>query len=204
MRHRLADPSIPLRASASRVLAGCVALVAAACIDLKPAEPPLVRHLTLAPPSATSGARATSPNDPLLRIGRVDVAESIRDRLIRRVSAYEVRYDDFARWAEPLERTLERDLDAILFQTGTYTPDDAAPRRLDVELVAFEEQVTPRRAGVVALLVRLTGPDGQRLIDRRIEASQVIVGDDPAVAAEALSAALHAAIRQLSDLIALK
>ncbi len=181
-----------------------LALTTVSCLDLKPEAAPPVRWFSIPTAAPEPAGELVSPADPRLRLGALRVVDSIGDRLIRRVSAYEVTYDDLARWSEPPQGFLERALDSALFRTRLFTEDPAADRRLDVELVRFEERLVPRRVGAVAIQVMLTNRAGDALFRRRIEAVEPISGEDPALVAEALAEALHRVVAELVELLSVQ
>lgn len=188
-------------AAAARAVALAATLVSGSCVDLKPAAPPPVRYLTVPPPSAAGGA-APDPADPRLRLAPIVSSAALGDRLVQRLSDYEVRFVDSVRFADPPDVLVRRALAAELFQGGGFTPSDVASRSLEVELVAFEEALRPRHEARVGLIVRVVGERGDAVTERIVEASAPIDGSDAALVAEALAAALVSAAAEVRDLAA--
>ncbi|MEM8710692.1 MAG: ABC-type transport auxiliary lipoprotein family protein [Planctomycetota bacterium] len=185
------------------------ALVSPACLSLTPDAPPPVRWLSIMPSASRPGTSQTGvttpePNVPRLRLGSVTASDAITDQYIRRISAVELQYADFVRWAESPAVVVERLLEDELFQRQGFTLDTRATRRLDVEIIAFEEQQIPRRQGHIAIIAKLVAEDGQALVNRRFEATLPVDGEDPALVAEALTEGIQRVAREVGELIALK
>jgi len=92
------------------VLAGLVLLAAGCSLPLPQAQPDLTRYFVLQegvkPPAETAQGPAR-----LIRIDRVDVPAYLLDRpMAVRRGPNEIRYLDAARWAEPLDQSLARNL----------------------------------------------------------------------------------------------
>lgn len=186
-------------APAARASALLAALLASSCLDLKPAPPPPVRYLTV-PAVGGSGVGAPEPEDPRLRLSPVLASAALGDRLVQRISDYEVRFVDSIRFADAPDVLVRRALSAELYQRGGFVPSDVAPRSLEVELVAFEEVLGPRHEARIALVVRVVGGAGAAAEERRIEARSPIEGSDAALVAEALALALESAAAEAADL----
>lgn len=195
--------------TSTAVALALTALVSPGCLSLTPDAPPPVRWLSIMPAASrpgTSQAGVTTPepNVPRLRLGAVTASDAITDQYVRRISAVELEYADFVRWAESPAVVVERVLEDELFQRQGFTLDTRAERRLDVEVIAFEEQQIPRRQGHVAMVVKLVGADGQALVNRRFEATLPVDGEDPALVAEALTEGIQRVAREVGELLALK
>jgi len=191
----------PRTARAARALALAATLLTGSCVDLKPPPPPPVRYLTVPPPAGAGGA-APDLEEPRLRLAPIVVSAALGDRLVQRVSDYEVRFVDSVRFADPPEVLVRRALAAELFQGGGFTPSELAPRSLEVELVAFEEALRPRHEAHVGLIVRVVGERGDVATERMVEARAPIEGSDAALVAESLAAALGSVAAEVRDIAA--
>ncbi len=188
----------------------CVALaLAPSCLNVTPEAPPPTRWLSIMPEAPRPGTNQggvenQAPRTPNLRLGAVVASDAITDELIIRVSDVEVRYDPFVRWAESPAVVVERMLADELFQRHGFQLDAGATRRLDIEVIAFEEYRTPRRGGRVALQAILVDGDGKSLIHRRFSADIPVNGEDPALIAEALMTGVGRVVGEIAELMALK
>lgn len=172
------------------------------CLDLKPDAAPLVRWLTVGEFDSTSPEAPGAPAVSALRLGRIHSSDGINDRLMRRQSPFEVVYDDQVRWIEPPALALQRGVEEELFRRRGFVRDERAARRLDVELLGFEERIAPRHEAVVSAAFRLSDESGTTLLDRRLESRQPIAGDkDPADVAEALSKAMSSVVAEMADFL---
>jgi cholesterol transport system auxiliary component len=109
-------------------------------------------------PAAIAGSPADAAPAPLdLRIGRIEPAAHLEERIAYRVSDSELAYYDDRRWTEPPEQFLRRALERELFETRAFRRviSGAAPT-LDVELLGFEEvrQGAPRARLSLLLTLR--------------------------------------------------
>lgn len=105
-------PPSPQRfGAASWLLACCFSLLLAGCsIPLPQAQPDLTRYFVLGLEARPAGA-ATAENLPVVRLMPVDVPAYLGDKpLAVRRGGNEIHYLDAARWAEPLDQGLERNL----------------------------------------------------------------------------------------------
>ncbi|MEM6674090.1 MAG: ABC-type transport auxiliary lipoprotein family protein [Planctomycetota bacterium] len=179
-----------------------LAAVTAACIDLEPDPAPAIRWLSLDARADAEPSELPPPAEPALVLARVTVAESIPDRLVRRISPVEVAYDDLARWNEPLDDALRRALEDELYRRRGFVRRGASSgRTLEVELVTFE--LAAGQASVAAI-ARLTDFDGVTVFDRRFETAAVVDGSDAGVIAEGLTDGLRDVVVEIADLAALR
>lgn len=211
--------------------AALVALVVlaagAGCAFTSKGEPLTPRYFSPVPAAVPStgdaaapeGARDASANDgasasdsvgaPLdLRIGRIEPAAYLEERISYRVDDAELAYYDDRRWTEPPEQLVRRALESQLFETQTFrrVVSGAAPT-LDVEVASFEEVrgETPRAR--LSLLVTLRD-DRHALLERTVsrEAPLAAGADvDPGRAlAKAMADALGRATREVARSVALE
>jgi cholesterol transport system auxiliary component len=188
-------------------LVACVAVAAApGCALTSKGEVQSPRFYS---PELAPGGTAIRPSAPglRLRLGQIEAASYLEERIAYRVTENELGYYDDRRWTEPPEQYLRRALGHELFeQRGLRRVLSGPGAILDVELTAFEEiRARPERARL-ALSYDLHD-------ERESFAAQSLVlevplppatGTDaeraPRVAA-ALATALSAAVAKVSDQI---
>jgi ABC-type uncharacterized transport system auxiliary subunit len=137
----------------------CAALFAAlssatlGCAFFTKSDPVVVRYFTPeglgspAGPSARFTAGTTSPAAVDLRIGRINSASYLRDRIAFRDESFEIGYYERLRWTEKPEAYLRRALGRALFQEqGVHQIVSGPGPTLEVDLDAFEELKSPRHA----------------------------------------------------------
>jgi cholesterol transport system auxiliary component len=96
----------------------------------------------LAMPASEPGARGLD-----LRMGRVNAASYLKDRIAFRDKNFEIGYYDELRWTEKPEAYLRRALGRALFEAQGVRQIISGPGpTLDVDLDAFEELRSPRHA----------------------------------------------------------
>jgi hypothetical protein len=129
-----------------------------------------------------------------------------RPQMATRVGPNQVAYDEYARWAQPLEsgmcRVLVQNL-ALLLDPAQVGPfpwlGPPIPRyTVEIEIRQFEESI----AATVQLTARWTIRDGTTkalLVTRETNASEPCGGGDPAAAVAALSQTLATLSRDVAD-----
>ena len=147
---------------------------------------------------ATPSATAT----PLeLRLGRVEPAAHLEERIAYRLSATELAYYDERRWTEPPDQFVRRALESELFERRGFrrVVSGAAPT-LDVEVLSFEEMRVGAPRARLSLLITLRD-DRHALFERTVSVDAPLgAGTDPGPAfAEAMAAALGDATRRVAD-----
>ncbi|MFT5732341.1 MAG: ABC-type uncharacterized transport system auxiliary subunit [Planctomycetota bacterium] len=188
----------------------CLALaLAPACLSLTPEPAPPTRWLSPMPAPSNPGMNGTGTKTPQpkvlsLRLGAVTASDAITDQLIQRISEVELTYLPNARWVEPPAALVQRMLEDELFQRRGFLLDAGAERRLDIQLIQFEEHLKPRREGRVALIAKLVDGDGKALMHRRFRASLPTGGEDPALIAQALTEGLRTVVQEIGELLSLK
>jgi len=140
-----------------------------------------------------------------LRLGRIEAAAHLEQRLAYRSSENELGYYDSWRWTEPPEAYLERALAQQLFeQYGLVHVVSGAARTLDVELSSFEElrSGAPRARVEVRLILR---DERRSLLERTLRVERAIAPGSPEEApvrlTRALSAALDEAVGKIAALV---
>lgn len=175
--------------------AGCAITSKSAAMPVRYYTPEVAREREPAPASvaAVPGAQ--------LRLGRVNAAAYIRDKIVYRTSAHEIGFHESWRWTEDAEATVRRALARELFQTHGLRQTISGPGiTLEVDLDAFEDRQRPRRAARVELTWRLRD-------DRLVRVQRTVVVERPILrhgdkltgeeVAVAMSGALAAALDQI-------
>jgi cholesterol transport system auxiliary component len=121
------------------------------CAFFSKSDPVVLRYFTpetIGPASDTSGgARAMQPTNLDLRMGRVNSASYVKDRIAFRDKGFEIGYYEDLRWTEKPEAFLRRALSRALFEEqGVHQIISGPGPTLDVDLDAFEELKSPRHA----------------------------------------------------------
>jgi cholesterol transport system auxiliary component len=137
-----------------------------------------------------------------LRLGRINAAAYIKDRIVFRESAYEVGYYEERRWTEMPESYVRRELSRALFDRRgvrqiMYGPGTA----LDVDLVAFEEVRVPKHVGRVELRFVVVGDRSVRFT-RSIAVERAVGNVTGDAAAGAIVQALSTAMVEAVDTLA--
>jgi ABC-type uncharacterized transport system auxiliary subunit len=157
--------------------------------------------------SVAAPAREAQPL--ALRLGRIEPAAHVEERIAYRVSDTELAYYDDRRWTEPPEEFVRRALEEELFERrGFQRVISGAAPTLDVEVLSFEERREGHPSARLTLAVTLRD-DRRALLDRTISVDVAIArgagsgkGDDADVGpalAEAMAGALASATRQVAD-----
>jgi cholesterol transport system auxiliary component len=174
------------------------------CAIFSKAEQMSPRYFSPATDLMPGGVQPGEPSKLELRLGQIDSAAHLEERIAYRLSDTELGYYQDRRWTEPPEEYLRRALAHELFERRRLgrVVAGAAPT-LDVELVSFEQvRHGPPRA---RLALRFSLRDERRsLLERAIVVEEPL---EPAAAKEeaeqlanALSGALSRAVTQLADL----
>lgn len=151
--------------------------------------------------SAAPSEAVTAP--PELRVGRIEPAAHLEERIAYRLSESELGYYDDRLWTEPPEQFVRRALESELFETRAFRRVVAgvAPT-LDVELLSFEElrQGSPRAR--LSLLITLRD-ERHALLERTISVEVPLVpgpeGDEGRALAAAMSSALARATKEIAQ-----
>lgn len=184
-------------------LLGLLALFAlTSCALTQKAQPTVPRFFSPEPAHAPASLpRVEQPVE--LRLGRVQAAAHIREKIIYRNSPNEFGFYEDLLWTERPENYLRRALTQTLFEEeGVRSIVTGAGSTLDVELVSFEEIRKPQHLAQVRLTLVLRDDRAVRLeqtltVERPIptvEKSQL-----PGAIAAALGDALRSAVVQVSE-----
>jgi len=150
-----------------------------------------------APPEPPAAERASAPE---LRIGRVEPAAHLEERIAYRVSTTELAYYEDRRWTEPPEQFVRRALELELFERRAFqrVVSGAAPT-LDVEVLRFEElREKPPRARL-ALLITLRD-ERHALLERTVSVDVPFEAEGDA--GPALAAAMASALGEATERVA--
>lgn len=143
-----------------------------------------------------------------LRLGRVEAASYLEERISYRLNGAELGYYEDRRWTEAPEHYLRRALERELFERRHLRRVVSGPgATLDVELTAFEE--LRRAPGSVRLALSYTVHDvRQSSLERSLVIERPLAdagGSDHAQkVAAALGIALNAAVSEISDQVVRK
>lgn len=147
---------------------------------------------------------ADAASAPLeLRIGRIEPAAYLEERIAYRVNDSELAYYEDRRWTEPPEQFVRRALESALFETRTFqrVVSGAAPT-LDVEVLSFDEVRGTKPSARLSLLVTLRD-ERRALLERTLtlESPLDLGGDDDAgrALARAMADALSRATRDIAQ-----
>jgi cholesterol transport system auxiliary component len=179
-------------------MAGALAL--SGCALLGKSEPQVPRYF--APEYEGRAAPAAAPAGLRLRLGQVQGWPHLRERMVLRSTPHEISYREDRRWSERPEVYLRRALARTLFEErGLVESLSGRGVTLDVELIAFEELVGPRRARLQARL--LLRDDQGALLAETVTVEQPVdqgaLADPAAAMAEAFAQALRGGVDQIAD-----
>jgi cholesterol transport system auxiliary component len=137
-------------------LHACILLLALpGCALTNKADPTILKYYSLEAPrhrEHPSGSPASGAHALQLRLGRVNAASYIRDRIVFRDSKVEVGYFDDLRWTEKPEAYLRDHLsDAFFEDEAVQEIVGGLGPTLDVDLRAFEEVRDARRVARVSI-----------------------------------------------------
>ncbi|MEE8469631.1 MAG: ABC-type transport auxiliary lipoprotein family protein [Planctomycetota bacterium] len=172
-----------------------------ACLSgLGPGDPQPIRYFSAAAPGGSIPARMQ--NAPVLRLRRVTSGSHLRERMVWRVSDVEYGFYENSRWTEMPVAWLEQALARELFEVrGLRRTELSSAPTLDVHLAAFEEVLYPAHQARVAVVVRLVGASGENLLERTLERTEPVDGEDLARVAEATARALGTVVRDVAALV---
>ncbi len=175
---------------ASVLLAGCLFRTADAPRFYRPASAILAdagEEAETAP--ATTGVP--------IRLHGVRSAPFLRERIVWRASAVEYGLYEQRRWFELPSRYVKRALtSALQTEPGLRLSDDGDAARLEVEILAFDEILTPTHEAAVTLAATLRQGTDKRF-DRSFSARVAIADTDGATMAAAMGQALDEAVHKV-------
>ncbi len=177
--------------------AGCALTSKSDSIVLRYFSPVTVTQRTTA--AQTDDRRA--PPEIALRLGRVNGARHLKEKIAYRDSAYELAFYDELRWTDKPEAFVRRALRGALFEEHRARQlVGGGGLTLDVDLDAFEEIKAPRHAARVSVTWTLRDDqlvlaEESFLIERAFAPRGE--GDGPAALVAALSGALDDAVARI-------
>jgi cholesterol transport system auxiliary component len=170
------------------------------CALTRNAPPREIRYFTpelLAPPPA---AAPTPAGEVVrLRLGHVEHTDVLGHRIVQRTSPVELSLYETRRWTERPDEYVRRALLEELFEARPFTRvlSGSAPT-LDVELLAFEEVLSPRHAGRVRIRYVLHDRHSV-LAGGQLVAEEAVDGDDFEAVVRAIAAANRRVVAQLVE-----
>lgn len=141
-----------------------------------------------------------------LRIGRIEPAAHLEQRIAYRVSDSELGYYEDRRWTEPPEQFVRRALESELFESRAFRRVISGPApTLDVEVLSFEEMREGAPRARLTLLVTLRD-ERHALLERTLSIEAPVdlgPGADAGPAlARAMADALGRATREVAKSVA--
>ncbi len=133
-----------------------------------------------------------------LRLGRVTAGAAIAERIMFRATEHEVGFYDDRLWTEKPEAYLRRALSRVLFEEqGLQSVMRGAGPTLDVELLRFEEVLTPLHVGRVKVAFALSD---ERVVSlqQTLSFDRAIGNSSPEALAQAMGEALREAVNEIS------
>lgn len=187
------------RRFAAALAALCATVTLAGCLFRKAEPPRFYRPASAALDDAASDRPAPANGGAPVRLGNVRSAPFLRERIVWRASSVEYGLYEQRRWFELPSRYVRRALVATLQSTnGLRLAQDATAPRLDVEVLAFDEVLSPSHEAHVVLAATVRAGSDLRL-DRTFAASSPINGGDGAAMAEAMGQALDDAVKKVAS-----
>lgn len=150
--------------------------------------------------AAAGGFPARAPRGQLAVLEPTAIEPVLSDRIVVRTSAETVAYLGGAQWVDRLPRLVQARLiesfenARLLRAVGRL--GIVADYSLHTEIRRFELDAA-RGEAVVALFARLSGSGGEAVAARLVSASVPVQGDEPAIVAAALNAALEDVMREI-------
>lgn len=172
------------------------------CALASKAEPLSPRYFSPAREGGEGRAGAGQPHLEV-RLGQIESAPHLEERIAYRVSESELGYYEDRRWTEPPDGYLRRQLLHELFEVrGVRRVISGQGATLDVELVSFEEVREGRPRARLGLRFSLRD-DRRSLLERALvveEPLASVASDDSGRAlAESMATALTRAVNDLAD-----
>jgi ABC-type uncharacterized transport system auxiliary subunit len=177
-----------------------LALLAAGCVFRNAAEPRFFRPES----AALEGAEEAPPEraGTPLRLQPVQGIPLLRERIVWRASSVEYGLYEQRRWTELPASFVERALETALRRTpGIQLTQALGAATLRVEVLAFDEVLTPAHVAAVSLAVSLGDREQRRLLDRTFSAEEPITSEVPAATATAMGKALDAAVAEVAGAV---
>jgi ABC-type uncharacterized transport system auxiliary subunit len=175
---------------------GLVALKA--CV-FRSADQPRFFRPTSAMLEATDADPPVGDGVPI-RLRGVRADPFLRERIVWRVSDVEYGTYEQRRWLDLPAHYVDRALAARLRATpGLRLTDDLAALALHVDVLAFDDVLSPQHEADVTLAVALEDRTGAVLLRRTFAARVAVASDEPVALAKAMGEALDQVVAQVAD-----
>ncbi|MEO6028057.1 MAG: ABC-type transport auxiliary lipoprotein family protein [Candidatus Binatia bacterium] len=176
---------------ASLMVAGCLFRTAEAPRFYRPAS------AILAEAGEDEAETAPSATGVPIRLHGVRSAPFLRERIVWRASSVEYGLYEQRRWFELPSRYVKRALtSALQTEPALRLTDDGTAARLEVEILAFDEVLTPTHEAAVTLAATLREGTDKRF-DRTFSSRIAIADNDGATMAAAMGQALDVAVHKV-------
>jgi len=177
---------------ASLVLAGCLFRTAEAPRFYRPASTILAKAV-----EEDDAERAPAATGVPIRLHGVRSAPFLRERIVWRASSVEYGLYEQRRWFELPSRYVKRALtSALQTEPALRLTEDGTAARLEVEILAFDEVLTPTHEALVTLAATLRAGTDKRF-DRTFSSHVAIADNDGATMAAAMGQALDEAVHKV-------
>lgn len=178
------------------LVVGCTLLPKSAPLDVRYYSPELAAELASRRTGRLVALRGFEPvlrsDARRVRLGRIEASAHLRERIVYRESAVQVRLHDDRRWTENPEVYVRRSLARSLAGQQLEQAIGGDVPTVDVEVLAFEEIRLPAPAARVRLGYRLRD-------DRVVLGSGALTVEHPARDFETFVAALGTALSEATD-----
>jgi len=176
------------------------------CAFFGKSDPVVLRYFTpesvAAPPEPLGEALAMPEGGLGLRMGRVNAASYVKDRIAFRDKSFEIGYYEELRWTEKPEAYLRRALDRALFEEQGLRQIISGPGpALDVDLDAFEELRSPRHAARMQVTWMLRDDERVRY-EETFAIEQPIASTEPSGPTDVASAMAEAFDQSVKRIVA--
>jgi ABC-type uncharacterized transport system auxiliary subunit len=187
-----------VRALHGALLSALAILTIGGCVFRNAEGPRFYRPASAALDQAGEAAEAAPTAGMPVRLGSLRSATFLRERIVWRASEVEYGLYEQRRWVELPSRYVRRALVSTLQTTpGVRLAEEPSAARLDVEILAFDEVLSPKHEAHVALAA--TVRDGtQKRLDRTFAARVAIATPDGAATAESMGMALDEAVKEVA------
>jgi uncharacterized lipoprotein YmbA len=196
--HPLRQPAV--RFGSAVLLALAVLFGGGGCALTSKADPVSPRYLSpvLAPAARVSGSPARKP----LRLYRVRAGSHLKEKIVSRLSPYEVTFYEERRWVEQPDQVLERALSRALFEERGLRRVVSGPApSLEVELVSFDE-IQGSQRGVRIELVVLLYDEGVALLEETMSVEKPVPESDELDEWQEFAKVAGEALREIVDRVA--
>lgn len=186
------------RAHGATAIGVLILLSSAGCLFRSADGPRFFRPASAALDAAGSAADVAAPTGTPIRLGSVRGAPFLRERIVWRASEVEYGLYEQRRWIELPSRYVRRALAATLQTTpGLRLGEEPTAARLDVEILAFDEVLSPVHEAHVALTATLRD-GGQKRLERTFATRVPIASGDGAATAESMGRALDEVVTKVA------